>query len=157
MECFIFGSAGGSTLFVPVTYRAAALPAGDAGLIGTMEHSVLGRRWVYDACVDPVFVATVLATIREGGHEAALSVHRADGTVVQRESTARARGTGDPATPSIDPGEAVLAVDADGFTEVRAAAARVNVARRVGVELPGGPALVGEYAGGTGLLLVTVG
>jgi hypothetical protein len=157
IECFIFGSAEGSTLFVPVTYRAAALEDGDAGLIGTLEHSVLGRRWVYDACVDPVFLATVLATIRDGGHEAALSLHRADGTVVQREPTARVRGAGAPATPSVDPTEEVRTREADGYTQVRAATAQVNVVRRVGVELPAGPALVGEYAGGTGLVLVTVG
>src|SRR3954454_6523277 len=60
MECFLFGSASGSTLFVPVTYRGAPLAGADDHLIGTMEHSVLGERWVYDAAGDPVFVATVL-------------------------------------------------------------------------------------------------
>src|SRR3954451_14121786 len=77
IECFLFGSAEGSTLFVPVTYRAASLTSAAIGLIGTMQHSVLGLRWVYDACVAPVFVSTVLETIRRGGPEATLHVHRA--------------------------------------------------------------------------------
>src|SRR5688572_19185650 len=55
MECFLFGSSSGSTLFVPLTYRGAPLPQGEASLLGTMEHSVLGTRYVYDACADPVF------------------------------------------------------------------------------------------------------
>ena len=156
IECFLFGSARGSTLFVPVTYRAAALPGGGAGLIGTLEHSVLGSRWVYDACVDPVFVATVLTTIRDGGHEAELNLHRADGTVEQRDRTARVRGEG-ATTVCVDPDGTVAAADTDGCTEVRVDSVRLTVARHVGRELPPGPALVGDYAGGTGLVLATVG
>ena len=44
MECFLFGSASGSTLFVPVTYRDAPMPGPEVSLLGTMEHSVLGTR-----------------------------------------------------------------------------------------------------------------
>ncbi|MDJ0382662.1 1,4-alpha-glucan branching protein [Streptomyces sp. G-G2] len=46
---------------VPVTYRGAPLEGAGAGLIGTSEHGVLGRRWVYDAAHDPVFVDQLLA------------------------------------------------------------------------------------------------
>ena len=42
---------------VPMTYRGMPLDGADAFLIGTTDHSVLGRRWVYDACGDPVFAA----------------------------------------------------------------------------------------------------
>lgn len=42
---------------VPLTYRGAPLAQGQEALVGTMEHGVLGRRWVYDAPHDPVFVA----------------------------------------------------------------------------------------------------
>ena len=41
---------------VPLTYRAAALEGADGALIGTTEHGVLGRRWVYDGIGDPVLV-----------------------------------------------------------------------------------------------------
>ncbi len=40
---------GGRTFHVPLTYRGAPLDGAEAFLVGTMEHSVLGRRWVYDA------------------------------------------------------------------------------------------------------------
>ena len=38
---------------VPLTYRGAPLDGGDDSLIGATEHSVLGQRWVYDACGIP--------------------------------------------------------------------------------------------------------
>lgn len=49
------------TYHVPVTYRGAALPEAESGLLGTSEHGVLGRRWIYDAAHDPVAVAQLLA------------------------------------------------------------------------------------------------
>ncbi|MER7071384.1 aminoglycoside phosphotransferase [Terrabacter sp. NPDC000476] len=52
---------------VPLTYRAAPLEGGEHALLGTMEHSVLGTRWVYDAPHDPVYVAGLVATILDSG------------------------------------------------------------------------------------------
>ena len=46
---------------VPLTYRAAPLDGAQSALVGTMEHSVLGRRWVYDGPHDPVYAAQLLA------------------------------------------------------------------------------------------------
>lgn len=42
---------------VPLTYRGAPLPGAEEALVGTTEHSVLGRRWVYDGPRDPVYAA----------------------------------------------------------------------------------------------------
>jgi hypothetical protein len=44
---------------VPLTYRGAPLDGAGDWLIGTMEHGVLGRRWVYDALGDPVYLAAL--------------------------------------------------------------------------------------------------
>lgn len=68
--------AGGRDFQVPLTYRGAPLPGGT--LIATMEHSVLGPRWVYDGCSDPVYVAAVSDVIRAGGSQADLEF--ADGS-----------------------------------------------------------------------------
>lgn len=46
---------------VPLTYRGAPLPAAEHALVGTLEHGVLGRRWAYDGCHDPVLIARLLA------------------------------------------------------------------------------------------------
>ncbi|MEV4015165.1 1,4-alpha-glucan branching protein [Nonomuraea angiospora] len=48
---------------LPLTYRGAPLDGAEHALVGTMEHGVLGRRWAYDGCHDPVLVAQLLALI----------------------------------------------------------------------------------------------
>lgn len=56
------GSGPGAVSYqVPLTYRAGAFAGADGGLIGTAEHGVLGRRWIYDGTCDPVLVAQLVA------------------------------------------------------------------------------------------------
>lgn len=55
---------GAVTYQVPLTYRGAELPGAGASLLGTAEHGVLGRRWIYDGTGDPVFVARLVALIQ---------------------------------------------------------------------------------------------
>lgn len=87
--------AGGSVLLqVPLTYRAAPLTGAESHLVGTLEHSVLGKRWVYDACADPVFTAVLAATILDAGTNAQEIVAGDDGTQEPREPAARAFGSG---------------------------------------------------------------
>ncbi|MEU3839472.1 1,4-alpha-glucan branching protein [Streptomyces sp. NPDC028635] len=51
------------TYLVPLTYRDAPLDGAEHALVGTAEHGVLGRRWVYDGCHDPVLVTELLALV----------------------------------------------------------------------------------------------
>ncbi|MBH5333544.1 1,4-alpha-glucan branching protein [Streptomyces pactum] len=46
---------------VPLTYRGAPLAGADRALLGTSEHGVLGRRWIYDGTYDPVLVTQLFA------------------------------------------------------------------------------------------------
>jgi hypothetical protein len=156
MECFLFGSAEGSTLFVPVTYRGAQLAGADAHLIGTMQHSVLGDRWVYDGCADPVFVATLTTTILTGGSQAEQEVHAADGSVSQRAPTVRAHGTGRAGSAATTVITTVAPVDEERRTLIDTDGATLAVARQVGADLPSGPALLGSYAGGDDQVLATL-
>ncbi|PNG23559.1 maltokinase N-terminal cap-like domain-containing protein [Streptomyces cahuitamycinicus] len=48
---------------VPLAYRGAPLEGAEHALVGTMEHGVLGQRWAYDGCHDPVVVARLAALI----------------------------------------------------------------------------------------------
>ncbi|MEE3920757.1 hypothetical protein V2I01_28665 [Micromonospora sp. BRA006-A] len=50
-------------LQVPLTYRGAPLAGADEYLVGVIEHSVLGRRWAYDACGDPVYPPLLAAAV----------------------------------------------------------------------------------------------
>ncbi|WP_030170147.1 maltokinase N-terminal cap-like domain-containing protein [Spirillospora albida] len=68
IEFMIVNDASAAYL-VPLTYRGAPLDGAEHALVGTMEHGVLGRRWAYDGCHDPVMVAQLLALI-EGRTEA---------------------------------------------------------------------------------------
>ncbi|WP_225729192.1 MULTISPECIES: 1,4-alpha-glucan branching protein [unclassified Nocardia] len=51
------------TYLVPMTYRGERLEGADHALVGTTEHGVLGKRWVYDALGDPVAVAELIALL----------------------------------------------------------------------------------------------
>lgn len=82
---------GDSLLHVPLTYRGASLDG--ATLVGEMEHSALGHRWVYDAETDPVYLDVVRRMIVDGSHEAEQTAP--DGTRLPRGRTeASASGSG---------------------------------------------------------------
>jgi len=82
---------GGGVVQVPMTYRSVPIERGT--LIGELEHSALGRRWVYFGTSDPVYVAETTAVIQEGRGEVAL--HAPDGTSIpRRATTATVRGSG---------------------------------------------------------------
>jgi Maltokinase N-terminal cap domain len=67
-------SAGQVAYLVPMTYRGAPLDGAAHALVGTMEHGVLGKRWVYDGCHDPVLVAELLALIEGRAQAMAQSI-----------------------------------------------------------------------------------
>lgn len=67
IETHIVLDTGGSepvTYQVPLTYRGAPVAGLEHALVGTMEHGVLGPRWVYDATHDPVYASQLLALVR---------------------------------------------------------------------------------------------
>jgi Maltokinase N-terminal cap domain len=61
IEVMIIADADGHRYLVPMSYRGAPLEGADDALLGTSEHGVLGRRWIYDAVHDPVAVGQLLA------------------------------------------------------------------------------------------------
>ena len=72
-----------TTYLAPLTYRASARDGGDGALIGTTEHGVLGRRWVYDGTRDPVLAAQLVALIQGEAEPQAQSLSRTpDPTVI---------------------------------------------------------------------------
>ncbi|SEH00346.1 hypothetical protein SAMN05444920_11680 [Nonomuraea solani] len=79
-----------ATYLVPLTYRGAPLDGAEHALVGTMEHGVLGRRWAYDGCHDPVLVTQLLALIE--GRVQAQDQNTSD--TPDREITRSYRGDG---------------------------------------------------------------
>jgi hypothetical protein len=141
----------GPLVHIPMTYRGAPLEEADFYLIGTMEHSVLGSRWVYDAVGDPVFVEALAATIRTGGRQAEEFVETDDGPQ-RREPSLTVWGTGT-AEKSEPAGRLVRVEDGDPAVVV-AEAARLDVRRVLNPVPAEGPlALVGAWAGQTPTVL----
>jgi hypothetical protein len=83
----------GALLQVPLTYRSAALDGADAGLAGTLDHSALGTRWVYDGLADPVFVRMLSAVTMSGAGQA-VGMVEVDGRWVVVPPTVRLSGGG---------------------------------------------------------------
>ena len=61
---------GERTYQVPLTYRGVPLAGAEEFLVTTMEHSVLGTRWIYDATADPVYVGELAAALLAGKPQA---------------------------------------------------------------------------------------
>lgn len=66
-------------LQVPFAYRGAPLDGGS--LVTTMEHSVLGERWVYEAGSDPVAVECLTRALAGEQEPAVFELHHPDGSV----------------------------------------------------------------------------
>jgi len=99
-----------TSYLVPMTYRGSALAADAEGLIGTTEHGVLGRRWVYDGTRDPVLVNQLTALILGTAQAQAQSESDTpDPTVLTRP----------PATAALTPAGFTVAGDGPEGTDLR--------------------------------------
>jgi hypothetical protein len=132
-ETFVL-RAGDTLLHVPLTYRGAPVAELAEHLVGTTEHSVLGRRWCYDACADPVYVAALAAAVLTGSPQAEEYV-QVDGRQERRDPTARVTGSGSAGT--VGPLGTPAVTDTADATTVRAGDLELVVRR---VLTPGAPA-----------------
>jgi maltokinase-like protein len=132
IEGILLRTEAGDVLHVPLTYRAAPLEGAGDALLGTMEHSALGTRWVYDATADPVWHATLIETVLTGG-TGAEEYFEVDGQRETREPSVAVAGSG--LTSGADHS------DLD-----------VVVIRRVGEEIAADAVLTGAWEGGAGVL-----
>lgn len=95
LETLLLRCANGQTLQIPLTYRDAPLDGVDTPLITTAQHSVLGKRWVYDACGDPVYAAALANTILTGATGAEFIVATDEGHV-KHDVPTHIKGSGSP-------------------------------------------------------------
>jgi len=142
VETILWRTDDGTVLQTPLTYRAAPLDGADPHLVGTTDHSVLGRRWVYDGCGDPVWAAALVDTISTGGRQAQMFIEQ-DGRRVDVPPRMQVRGSGSdasaPRTISIHE-----VMDDGAVTVVSADEVEIAVARVVGTPLGEGPHLSGS-------------
>ncbi|KTR06491.1 CG0192-related protein [Curtobacterium luteum] len=149
IETIVVRTASGRLLHTPLTYRGAPLDRADAFLVTEMDHSVLGRRWVYDATGDPVYADVVRRAIATGGHEAELE--RADGSGSwDKESTAVGSGSA-ASSPTVT---AVETRTEEGETTIDTGHGELVVLRVVGSPVPSGETLRATWPTGAGVLVV---
>ncbi|MBF4768489.1 hypothetical protein ISU10_12000 [Nocardioides agariphilus] len=145
IECFLLGPEDGSsapTYLIPMSYRGAPLEGAEEHLIGTTDHSVLGPRWVYDGCADPVAVSAILSAILTGGHQAELTMEQ-DGEIVRFDPTCRVSGSGT-ASAGVRVSSVAL-LDAGDPTITRAGDLELVLSRVIGTPVEGDQTLTAQW------------
>jgi hypothetical protein len=151
VETYLVRAGSGPVLHVPLTYRGAPLEGAEAFLVTEMDHSVLGRRWVYDAVGDPVYADVVRRAIVTGGHEAVLE--RADGSgMFDGEGTAVGSGSAAHSPAVTD----VRAETVGPVTTVATGHGEVAVLRVVGTPVPAGEHLTAGWGDGEHAVVVVL-
>lgn len=142
VETILWRTGDGSLLQVPFSYRSAPLAGAGDFLVGTTDHSVLGKRWVYDGCADPVWAATLTTAVLAGGTQAQMVIEK-DGEMVDVPPRMQVHGSGSPgaAVPAIS---SVSSVQDDGpVTSVTAGPVTLALPRVVGTPVSGTATLTG--------------
>ncbi|MBZ5734069.1 hypothetical protein K8Z61_06125 [Nocardioides sp. TRM66260-LWL] len=116
-----------AVVHVVLSYRGAPLEG--VAEVATMQHSVLGSRWIYRGGDDPVARACVAAALAGTQEQAVEEVYDGDELVLRREPTvriARVAGSADVSGSELEAEEGepqlldVVASDAGGRTHLRA-------------------------------------
>ena len=146
IETILVQAGDGPLVQAPLTYRGAPLPGAEAFLIGTTDHSVLGQRWVYDACGDPVYVNVLTTVIRTGGRQAEEFVDM-NGELVPRATPMVVAGDG---TDTTAPAVAIARVDEGDPTVIVTDGLSLSIPRVLNgtaATAPGGLTLTGTWPG----------
>ncbi|MFV2022943.1 CG0192-related protein [Micromonospora sp. LOL_023] len=146
IETFLVRPGDGPVYQVPLTYRGAPLVGAEQWLIDTVEHSVLGRRWVYDGCGDPVYVAALASAIVADTGQATEFIE-VDGELVGRAPSMEITSTGTAGVdvPVIGTIRRVISGDR---TVIGTDTVELTVLRRLGTaQLTGDAVLTGAWAG----------
>jgi hypothetical protein len=128
-------------LHAPLTYRSAPLAGADEHLVGTMQHSALGERWIYDAVGDPVAIACFTRAVRGQQTQADMELREGDAVVGRRDSAVRLRV--EPGGPSASSRDAEVLEVGGG---------RLTIARTFGTDLDGERRLVAAWPNGEGVV-----
>jgi hypothetical protein len=143
VETILWRTAEGTVIQTPLTYRSAALDGAERHLVGTSDHSVLGKRWVYDGCSDPVWAAALAAAILTGGTQADMYFEQ-DGERLDVPPRMHVRGSGSPGAGLPDVTSIDSVTDEGTVTVIRAGDLTLALARVVGSPLEGDHVLSGH-------------
>lgn len=133
IETLLVRAGDGPVYQVPLTYRDAPLADADGWLVGTTEHSALGKRWVYDAAGDPVYAAALANAVLADAGQADELVD-VDGTLEPRPLSMDIASTGTGVAPAVT---TVRRVDGDDPTVIVTDTVELTIARVLGRALTG--------------------
>ncbi|MBO4140713.1 hypothetical protein J5U46_11200 [Micromonospora tulbaghiae] len=143
VETLLVRAGDGPVLQVPLTYRGAPLDGADDFFVGLVEHSVLGRRWVYDACGDPVYLPLLAAAVLADAGQAE-EYFEVDGKREVRPASMTLSGS----RGSSDGGSAAGAPAVGPVTAVRGGGVELALVRRpVPADVPATGGLTGAWPG----------
>lgn len=142
VETILWRTTDGTVLQVPFTYRGSPLAGADEYLVGTSDHSALGKRWVYDGCGDPVWAATLAAAILTGGTQAQMVIEK-DGELIDVPPRIQVLGSGSAGASVPDITSVDSVVDDGAVTRVTAGGLTISVPRVVGTPVSGTATLTG--------------
>lgn len=142
VETILWRTSGGTLLQVPFSYRGSPLEGADAHLVGTCDHSVLGKRWVYDGCGDPVWAETLTSAILTGGTQAQMVIER-DGELVDVPARMQVLGSGAVGAELPEVWSVPTVHDDGPVTTVTVGPVTIALARVVGTPVSGFATLTG--------------
>ena len=151
LEAFLLARPDGRVLHVPLSYRGEPLAGAEEHLVGLTRHSVLGQRWVYDGCGDPVWASALATALLAGGRQA--EEHVAGEGPRTPSATVRGSGSAGAPVPAI---RTVTCTDEGPVTIVRTDALDLVVVRAVGTDVTSPHTLTGEWAAGGPAALAAV-
>jgi hypothetical protein len=140
IETLIVRPGDGPLYQVPLTYRDTPMPGGDGHLLGTADHSVLGKRWVYDATTDPVYATTLAAAILANTGQADQFLQVGD-RLEPREPSMNVTSNGQSTPPAVT--RITRVIDGDP-TVIETDTVELTVLRRLGPSLSG-TVLTGDW------------
>lgn len=138
IECHLV-RVGESIFHLPLAYHTAPVDGAEESLIGTMDHSVLGERFIYDGLSDDTTLDCFLRALCGEQEQAELEIYAADGSHVERR-----------------PQSVTLSLDVDAGAQLPTSAdflagESFTIARTVG-DLDGTVRLVAAWDGGGGVV-----
>lgn len=80
VECHLV-KVGETTYHLPLAYRPARVEDAEEHLLATMQHSVLGERFVYDGLADETALDCFRRALSGEQEQAELEIHEEDGTL----------------------------------------------------------------------------
>lgn len=98
IETHLVRDGSGAVWHLPLTYRNEPLAGSEEWAVGKMEHSVLGTRWVYNGCADPVYAGELVRAIVSGGTQVEQYFETEAGRTY-RDPSATVLGSGTQGTP----------------------------------------------------------